>query len=103
MPSTPSRADALAIVHEYTQSESLRKHMLAVEAAMRAYAVKFGEDPERWGLPGLLHDFEYDRYPNPPHSATEEHPSGGVRHLRGLGWPEDVLDAILGHAQYTGV
>src|SRR4051812_3595556 len=100
---TPTRADALAIVHEYTQSDSLRKHMLAVEAAMRAYAVKFGEDQETWGLAGLVHDFDYERYPNASHSATEEHPSWGVKHLRSLGWPEDVLDAILGHAQYTGV
>src|SRR4051812_40574163 len=100
---TPTRADALAIVHEYTQSDSLRKHMLAVEAAMRAYAVKFGEDQETWGLAGLVHDFDYERYPNASHSATEEHPSWGVNHLRALGWPDDVLQAILGHAQYTGV
>jgi putative nucleotidyltransferase with HDIG domain len=100
---TPDRAAALAIVQEFTRSESLRKHMLAVETAMRAYATKFGEDPERWGLAGLVHDFDYERYPNPTHSATEEHPSWGVRHLRSLGWPEDVLDAMLGHAQYTGI
>src|SRR5690348_12013475 len=101
--SLPTRAEALALMHEYTASESLRKHMLAVEAAMRAYAEKFGEDPERWGLAGLVHDFDYERYPNAAHSATEEHPAWGVRHLRGLGWPEDVLEAILGHAQYSGV
>jgi putative nucleotidyltransferase with HDIG domain len=99
----PSRADALAIVNEYTQSDSLRKHMLAVEAAMRAYAVRFGEDPERWGLAGLLHDFDYERYPNGAHSPTAEHPSEGVRVLRSRGYPEDVLQAILGHATYTGV
>lgn len=99
----PSRADALAIVHEFTQSDSLRKHMLSVETAMRAYARKFGEDEETWGLAGLVHDFDYERYPNAAHSATEEHPAWGVRHLRGLGWPEDVLNAILGHAQYSGV
>jgi putative nucleotidyltransferase with HDIG domain len=99
----PSRDQALAIVHEYTQSDSLRKHMLAVEAAMRAYARKFGEDEERWGLAGLMHDFDYERYPNAAHSATEEHPAWGVGHLRSLGWPEDVLTAILGHAQYSGV
>ncbi|HET9425151.1 MAG TPA: HD domain-containing protein [Gemmatimonadaceae bacterium] len=99
----PSRTDALAIVHEFTQSESLRKHMLAVETAMRAYARRFGEDEDRWGLAGLVHDFDYERYPNAAHSATEEHPSWGVGHLRSLGWPEDVLTAILGHAQYTGV
>jgi predicted hydrolase (HD superfamily) len=99
----PSREDALALVHEYTASESLRAHMLSVEAAMRAYAVKFGEDPERWGLTGLVHDFDYERFPNNAHSATEEHPAEGVRVLRGRGYPEDVLQAILGHATYCGV
>jgi putative nucleotidyltransferase with HDIG domain len=101
--SLPSRADALALMHEYTASESLRKHMLSVETAMRAYAEHFGEDPERWGLAGLMHDFDYERFPNANRSATEEHPSEGVRILRGLGYPEDVLDAIMGHAAYTGV
>ncbi|HEX8849315.1 MAG TPA: HD domain-containing protein [Gemmatimonadaceae bacterium] len=101
--SLPSRDDALAIVHEYTPSESLRKHMLAVEAAMRAYATKFGEDVDRWGLAGLLHDFDYERFPNATRSATEEHPSEGVRILRAKGYPEDVLESILGHATYTGV
>ncbi|MDE3054569.1 MAG: HD domain-containing protein [Gemmatimonadota bacterium] len=99
----PTRDDALALMHEYTASESLRKHMLAVEAAMRAYAVKGGEDPERWGLAGLIHDFDYERFPNAAHSATEEHPAQGVRILRERGWPEDVLQAILGHAAYCGV
>jgi putative nucleotidyltransferase with HDIG domain len=90
-------------MHEYTQSDSLRKHMLAVEAAMRAYARRYGEDEERWGLAGLMHDFDYERYPNAAHSPTEEHPAEGVRLLRGRGYPEDVLQAILGHAVYTGV
>lgn len=90
-------------MHEYTASDSLRKHMLAVEAAMRAYAVRFGEDPDHWGLAGLLHDFDYEKWPNAGHSATEEHPAEGVRRLRELGYPEDVLQAILGHATYTGV
>ena len=99
----PSRDEALAIQHEYTQSDSLRKHMLAVEAAMRAYAAKFGEDPERWGLVGLIHDFDYERFPNADHSATEGHPAHGVRVLRDRGWPEDILQAILGHATYSGV
>lgn len=99
----PTRADALALMHEYTQSDSLRKHMLAVEAAMRAYAVKFSEDPERWGLTGLIHDFDYERYPNPEHSPTEGHPAHGVRVLRERGWPEDILEAIMGHGTYTGV
>jgi putative nucleotidyltransferase with HDIG domain len=99
----PSRADALALMQEFTASESLRKHMLGVEAAMRAYAEHFGEDPERWGLAGLIHDFDYERYPNATHSATEEHPAWGVRFLRERGWPEDILQAILGHAAYSGV
>jgi putative nucleotidyltransferase with HDIG domain len=102
-PSLPSRADALALQHEYTQSDSLRKHMLAVEAAMRAYARRFGEDPERWGLAGLIHDFDYERFPNADHSPTEGHPAHGVRLLRELGWPDDILDAIMGHGNYTGV
>jgi putative nucleotidyltransferase with HDIG domain len=97
----PSRADTLALMQEYTASESLRKHMLAVESAMRAYARKFGEDAERWGITGLIHDFDYERFPNSAHSATEEHPSEGVRLLRSKGYPEDILEAILGHAQYT--
>lgn len=101
--SLPSRADALALVHEYTASDSLRKHMLSVEAAMRAYAVKFGEDPERWGLTGLVHDFDYEKYPNAAHSPTEEHPAEGVRILRSKGFPEDILQAILGHATYCDV
>ena len=99
----PSRADALALMHKFTASESLRKHMLGVEAAMRAYAEHFGEDPERWGLAGLIHDFDYERYPNAAHSPTEEHPAWGVRFLRERGWPEDILQAILGHAAYSGV
>src|SRR5205085_1928078 len=77
--------------------------MLSVEAAMRAYAEKFGEDVERWGLAGLVHDFDYERYPNDAHSPTEEHPAEGVRILRARGWPEDILEAIMGHAQYSGV
>src|SRR3954464_3895162 len=99
----PSRAETLALVNEYTASESLRKHMLAVEAAMRAYAPKFGEDPERWGLTGLIHDFDYERFPNAAQSPTEEHPSEGVRILRARGWPEDIVEAILGHALYCNV
>jgi len=96
----PSRSDTLALMREYTASESLRKHMLSVEAAMRAYAGKFGEDQERWGTTGLIHDFDYERFPNNAHSPTEEHPSEGVRILRAKGYPEDILQAILGHAQY---
>jgi putative nucleotidyltransferase with HDIG domain len=101
--SLPSRADALALVHEYTASESLRKHMLAVEAAMRAYARRFGEDEALWGLTGLVHDFDYERFPNAEHHADAEHPAEGVRILRAQGYPEPLLEAVLGHATYTGV
>jgi putative nucleotidyltransferase with HDIG domain len=90
-------------MHEYTASESLRKHMLSVETAMRAYAGKFGADIERWGITGLIHDFDYERFPNNAHSATEEHPAEGVRILRSRGYPEDILEAILGHATYCAV
>jgi len=98
---TPSRADTLALLHEYTASESLRKHMLAVEGAMRAYARKFGEDEELWGTAGLIHDFDYERFPNNAHSPTEEHPAEGVRILKSRGYPDGILQAILGHAHYT--
>jgi predicted hydrolase (HD superfamily) len=77
--------------------------MLAVEAAMRAYAERYDEDVERWGLAGLMHDFDYERFPNDAHSPTEEHPAEGVRILRNKGFPEDILTAILGHATYSGV
>ena len=90
-------------MREWTASDSLRGHMLAVEGAMRAYAAHFGEDVERWGLAGLMHDFDYERFPNDAHAADAEHPSEGVRHLRTLGYPEDVLEAILGHADYTEI
>ena len=103
MSELPSRDSALALMHEYTASESLRKHMLSVEAAMRAYAGKFGEDPERWGLAGLIHDFDYERFPNAAHSPTDEHPAHGVGVLRAQGWPDDILQAILGHATYCNV
>ena len=99
----PSRDNALALVEEFTASESLRKHMLAVEAAMRAYAEHYGEDVERWGITGLVHDFDYERFPNAEHAADAEHPAEGVRILRALGYPEPMLEAILGHASYTGV
>jgi predicted hydrolase (HD superfamily) len=99
----PARADALALMESWTASDSLRKHMLAVEGAMVAYAKHFGEDEARWALAGLMHDFDYERFPNNAHAADAEHPAEGVRHLRGLGYPEDVLQAILGHAHYTGV
>lgn len=98
-----TRDEALALMHEYTESHALRKHMYAVELAMRAYAQRFDLDEEAWGLVGLLHDFDYDRYPNHEHNATKGHPSFGVGLLRGRGVSEEVLEAILGHAPYTGV
>jgi putative nucleotidyltransferase with HDIG domain len=90
-----NRADAFALVSEYTQNQSLVKHMLAVEAAMRAYARKLGEDEERWGVVGLLHDFDYERWPNAP-----DHPLKGSEILRERGYPEDVIYAIKSHADY---
>lgn len=98
-----TRPQALALVHEWTPSDSLRRHMLAVETAMRAYARRLGADEERWGLAGLLHDFDYERHPNAERHADREHPSEGVRHLRALGVDDETCDAILGHAEHTGV
>jgi putative nucleotidyltransferase with HDIG domain len=98
-----TRDQALALVHEWTASESLRKHMLAVETAMRAYAGRLEGDVEAWGLAGLLHDFDYERFPNAERHADREHPSEGVRYLRTIGVSDEVCDAILGHAHYTGV
>jgi putative nucleotidyltransferase with HDIG domain len=97
------RDEALALMEEHTQSPSLRQHMLAVEATMRAYAAKFGEDPEPWGLVGLLHDFDYEKFPNQEHSATDGHPAWGVGVLRSRGVAEPLCRAILGHATYSGV
>jgi putative nucleotidyltransferase with HDIG domain len=99
----PTRAEALFLMESWTASDSLRKHMLAVEAAVRAYAVRFGEDEERWGITGLLHDFDYERFPNAEQAADAEHPAEGVRYLQSLGVDDDVCQAILGHAHYTGV
>lgn len=101
--SSHTREQALALMHEYTASDSLRKHMLSVEAAMRAYAEKFGEDADVWGLAGLLHDFDYEKFPNEAHSPTEEHPAEGARILRSHGYPEEIIQSILGHATYSGV
>jgi putative nucleotidyltransferase with HDIG domain len=98
-----TRAAALELVHAHTASEALRRHMYAVELAMRAMAERAGEDPDRWGLVGLLHDFDYERFPNPAHAPDAEHPSEGVRILRARGLDEESCQAILGHAAYTGV
>jgi putative nucleotidyltransferase with HDIG domain len=100
---TLARADALALMHEYTASDALRKHMYAVEIAMRAMAERAGEDPESWGVVGLMHDFDYERYPNDAHAPDREHPAEGVRILAQHGLPEASQRAILGHANYTGV
>jgi putative nucleotidyltransferase with HDIG domain len=90
-----NRDDAFALVCEYTQSESLRRHMLSVEFAMRAYAKKFDADEAKWGIVGLLHDFDYQRWPTPP-----DHPLRGAEILAGLGYPDDVIYAIKSHADY---
>jgi predicted hydrolase (HD superfamily) len=90
-------------MQEWTPSEALRKHMYAVEIAMRAMAERSGADPEEWGLVGLMHDFDYERHPNAAHSPVDEHPAEGVRVLGGLGLPEASQRAIMGHASYTGV
>lgn len=92
------RAAAWELLTEYTASESLRKHALAVEACMRAYARKFGEDEEKWAVTGLIHDFDYEKFPDAPH-----HPLRGSEILQERNYPEDIRLAILGHADYTGV
>src|SRR5437867_923766 len=89
------RADAFAMLMEHTKNPSLIKHMLAVEAAMRAYARKLGQDEERWGIVGLLHDFDYEKWPEPP-----DHPLKGAEILKERGYPEDVIYAIKAHADY---
>jgi putative nucleotidyltransferase with HDIG domain len=99
----PNRTDAWNLLCEYTQSESLRKHALAVEACVRAYARKLGGDEENWALAGLLHDFDYERWPNVDHHPTQEHPYVGSLILREHGYPEEMITAILGHANYSGV
>lgn len=93
-----NRDDAWALMTEYTQSESLRKHMLAVEAAVRGYARLWGENEEDWGVVALLHDFDYERWPD-----QENHPYRGVEILKEKGYPEWVTRAILSHAEYSGV
>ena len=93
-----TRAEAWNLLTEWTQSESLRKHALAVEAAMRFYARKYGQDEELWGNTGLLHDFDYERNPEPP-----AHPTVGMNLLREQGWPEEMIHAIGGHAEYLNI
>lgn len=93
-----SRPEAFALLTEYTANPSLIKHALAVEAAMRAYARHFGEDEERWGVTGLLHDFDYEKWPNIP-----DHGTRGAEILASKGYPDDIIKAIQGHATYLGV
>ncbi len=93
-----TRHEAMELLSEYTEGESLRRHALAVEASMRAYASHLGEDEEKWGLVGLLHDFDYERYPD----ATD-HPIKGAAILEERGVSGEIRRAILGHATYTGV
>lgn len=100
-PMNINREQAWQLVCEFTQSDSLRKHMLAVEFAMRAYARRLGQDEELWGIVGLLHDFDYERYPD---LTVEAHPVAGSKILRERGWPEEIIRSILSHAaEYTGV
>ncbi len=93
-----NRDDALALLHEHTKTDSLRKHALGVEAAMRHYARKYGEDEEKWGIVGLLHDFDYEATPDP-----KDHPMRGTKILEAKGYPEDVIYAIKSHATYLGL
>ncbi|MBN2584003.1 MAG: HD domain-containing protein [Planctomycetes bacterium] len=92
----PTHEETESILNQWTANENLRKHAYAVEAAMRAYAVKFGEDPDRWGIVGLLHDFDYEKYP-----SLDDHPFKGADYLRGQGYDEQLVKAILAHAEHT--
>lgn len=94
----PTRDEALALLREFTRGEPLIKHALAVEAAMRAYARHFGADEELWGIVGLLHDFDYERWP-----SLEDHPFRGAEILRERGWPEEIVRGVLSHADHAGV
>ena len=95
----PTRDEAWNLVCEWTESDSLRKHMLAVEAAMRAYARRLGADEETWAIAGLVHDLDYERYPD----LETGHPRHGVEELRSRGYPEEVIHAVLAHADFMGV
>jgi putative nucleotidyltransferase with HDIG domain len=96
--SFPSRTEAYAILTEHTQGDSLIKHALAVEGAMRYYAARAGEDAETWGVAGLLHDFDYERYP-----SLDDHPFRGAEILRARGCDEELIQTILSHAGHTGI
>jgi len=95
---TPTRDEAMALLREFTKNENLVKHGLAVEAAMRAYARKFGEDEDEWGIVGLIHDFDYERWPN-----ASDHPLKGAEILKERGWPEHIIRAVKSHAEYLGI
>ncbi len=99
----PTRDDAWKLLCEHTQSENLRKHALAVEACVRAYARKLSANDELWGITALLHDFDYERWPNAEHHPDREHPAEGSKILRERGYPEEMIRAILSHADYSGV
>jgi putative nucleotidyltransferase with HDIG domain len=99
----PTREDAWTLLCEYTESESLRKHMLAVEACVKAYAKKQGVDEDLWSIAALLHDFDYERWPNHEHSPERGHPAEGAKILREHGYSEEIIRAILSHADYSGV
>lgn len=94
----PDRSEAIKLLHEYTKTDSLRRHALGVEQAMRKMANKYDGDPDEWGLTGLMHDFDYEMYP-----TTEDHPYRGNEILVEKGYPESITNAIMGHATYTGV
>ena len=97
-PSEFRRKDAWDLLCQFTKGESLRKHALAVEAAMRAYALNYGEDAEKWGIVGLLHDFDYEVHP-----TADEHPVEGAKILRERGWPEEIVHAVMCHADYLNL
>ena len=96
--SFPSRIEAIELLHEYTKTDSLRRHALGVEQAMRKMSENYGGDPDEWGLTGLMHEFDYEKYP-----SMEDHPYRGNEILNEKGWPESITKAIMGHATYTGV
>jgi putative nucleotidyltransferase with HDIG domain len=97
MDNWPDKSEAESILEEWTKNKNLRKHAYAVEAAMRAYAAKLGEDPDRWGIVGLLHDFDYEKYPD-----LKDHPFKGVEYLKEQGYSDELTEAILAHAEHTG-
>ena len=93
----PDKCQAERLLEDWTKNKNLRKHAYAVEAAMRAYAAKFGEDAEKWGIVGLLHDFDYEKFP-----TLEDHPFKGVEYLKEQGYSDELAEAILAHAEHTG-